>query len=78
MERFARDYVSEVDEGEDNLHAVHWAVPEGWAEEGFDDPESDPVFIWSDNLVLVRGRIGSRLFRVVTSVASKRITIIVK
>jgi hypothetical protein len=74
---------------------VHWALPEEWAEEGFDDrdwpqastfsnetvgvdnkpaytnfldiwddPEFDPVFIWSDNLVLdnlvlVRGRIDS-------------------
>jgi hypothetical protein len=95
MERLSRDCLSEVAEGEDNLHAVHWALPEEWAEEGFDDrdwpqastfsnetvgvdnkpaytnfldiwddPEFDPVFIWSDNLVLdnlvlVRGRIDS-------------------
>lgn len=95
MERLSRDCVSEVAEGGDNLYGVHWLLPDGWAEEGFDDgawpqastftnetvgvdnkpaytnfpdiwddPEFDPVFIWSDNLVLdnvvlVRGRIGS-------------------
>ena len=95
MERLSRDCVSEVTEGGDNLYGVHWGLPDGWAEENFDDhgcpdartftnetvgvdnkpaytnfldiwddPEFDPVFIWSDNLVLdnlvlVRGRISS-------------------
>jgi len=95
MDRLSRDCVSEVAEGGDNLHGAHWDLPEGWADEGFDDsdwpqartftnetvgvdnkpaytnfldiwddPEFDPVFIWSDNLVLdnvvlVRARIGS-------------------